>query len=76
MKRRGLNIKLLDDVIDQLRQGRELDAKYRNHSLIGDYNGFSECHIQSDWLLIYFIDKDILILTCVDTGTHSDIFKK
>ena len=76
MEKRGFDIKLLDEVIEQLMQGNELDPKYRNHTLIGNYKGFSECHIQSDWILIYLIEEDLLILTCVDTGTHSDIFKK
>ncbi len=76
MQKRGYDISLLDDVINQLMQGQELDIKYKNHSLTGNYKGFNECHIQPDWILIYLIEKEILILTCVDTGTHSDIFKK
>ena len=47
-KKRGLNLKLLDDVVDELRKGRKLDAKYRDHELHGNWAGFRECHIQSD----------------------------
>ena len=47
-KKRGLNLKLLDDVVDELRKGRKLDAKYRDHALHGNWEGFRECHIQSD----------------------------
>ena len=76
MKKRGLNIRLLDDVVDKLRQGKKLDDKYQDHGLSGDYSGFRECHIRPDWLLVYLIDDDILVLTLVDTGSHSDIFGK
>lgn len=55
MKKRGLDISLLDKVIDDIRQGKELDIKYRNHELKGKFKGFYECHIQPDWLLIYLI---------------------
>lgn len=74
MKKRGLDISLLDDVVDTLRQGKELGEKYRDHSLSGNFAGFRECHIKPDWLLIYLIENDILTLTLVDTGSHSDLF--
>ena len=76
MKKCGLDVLLLDDVVDKLRQGEQLDARYRDHGLTGNFTGFRERHIQPDWLLIYLIENDILTLTLVDTGTHSDIFKK
>ncbi len=74
MKKRGLDITLLDQVVDNLRQGKKLDDKYRDHALSGNYQGFRECHIKPDWLLIYLIENDILTLTLVDTGSHSDLF--
>lgn len=76
MKERGLDLSLLDEVVDLLRQGKQLDEKYRDHGLSGKFEGFRECHVKSDWLLVYLIENDILTLTLVDTGTHSDIFKK
>ena len=76
MKRRGLDPSALDEVVDLLRQGKQLDEKYRDHGLSGNYAGFRECHVKPDWLLIYLIENDILTLTLVDTGTHSDLFKK
>ena len=76
MKKRGLDLSLLDEVVDLLRQGKQLDEKYRDHGLSGKFEGFRECHVKSDWLLVYLIENDILTLTLVDTGTHSDIFKK
>ena len=75
MKKRGLDISLLDKVIDTLRQGKSLDEEYRDHGLTGNFEGFRECHIKPDWLLVYLIENDILTLTLVDTGSHSDIFR-
>lgn len=76
MKKRGRDLSLLDEVVELLRQGKQLDEKYRDHSLPGNFVGFRECHIKPDWLLIYLIENDVLTLTLVDTGSHSDIFKK
>lgn len=73
-KKRGLNLNLLDAVVEELRQGHRLDAKYRDHELHGNWAGFRECHIQPDWLLVYLVENDILTLTLVETGTHADIF--
>ena len=73
-KKRGLNLNLLDDVVDKLRQGCKLDAKYRDHELHGNWAGFRKCHIQPDWLLVYLVENDILTLTLVETETHADIF--
>lgn len=75
MKKRGLDLSLLNDVVDTLRQGKQLDEKYRDHGLSGNFQGFRECHIKPDWLLVYLIENDILTLTLVDTGSHADIFK-
>ena len=75
MKKRGLDLTLLDTVVDELRQGRQLDEKYRDHMLKGEYAGFHECHIKPDWLLIYLIENEILTLTLVETGSHADLFK-
>ena len=72
--KRGLNIELLDDVIIMLSNDEQLPEKYRDHELSGVWAGFRECHIQSDWLLIYMISGDKLVLTLSRTGTHSDLF--
>ena len=58
----------------KLANGEKLDPKYNDHSLSGNWAGFRECHIQPDWLLIYRIDDDVLVLTLSRTGTHSDLF--
>lgn len=73
--KRGLDLSLLQNVVEKIRTKVPLDAKYKDHPLSGNYKGYRECHIQSDWLLIYLIEDDILTLTLVDTGTHADLFK-
>lgn len=71
--KRRLNLKLLEDVIHTLRIPEQLGDKYRPHILTGDYAGFSECHIQPDWLLVYKqTDTELLLAR---TGTHSDLFR-
>lgn len=74
MKKRGADMALLDDVVDQLRRGETLAQRYRDHGLSGKFQGFRECHIKPDWLLVYLIENDVLTLTLVDTGSHADIF--
>lgn len=74
IQKRGYNISLLTDVIKKLANGEKLPEKNRDHELIGNYAGKRECHIAPDWLLIYEIDGDELILYLTRTGTHSDLF--
>ena len=65
---------LLNDIIDTLRLGKPLAEKHHNHQLTGNFSGYYECHIKPDWLLIYLIEDDILTLSLIDTGSHSDLF--
>ncbi|NLF46391.1 MAG: type II toxin-antitoxin system YafQ family toxin [Syntrophomonadaceae bacterium] len=74
IKKRGYNIKLLEEVLHLLINEEELPGRYRDHQLIGNYDGYRECHITPDWLLIYKVEKDILTLILTRTGTHSDLF--
>jgi len=74
MGKRGFNITLLDDVIILLASGKSLPDTYHDHELKGDFSGHRECHIQPDWLLVYRIEKDVLVLTLIRTGYHSDLF--
>ena len=73
MKKRGADLSQLDEVVDKLRRGELLDSRYLDHGLKGNREGFRECHIRPDWLLVYLIENDVLILTLVDTGTHAEI---
>ena len=72
--RRGYKISLLEDVVNKLASKEPLDDKYCDHLLTGDYGGFRECHITPDWLLVYQIRDNELILFLSRTGTHSDLF--
>jgi mRNA interferase YafQ len=72
--KRGYDVRLLEEVLNILVQEKSLPQKYLDHSLSGNYSGHRECHITSDWLLIYKIEKDILTLSLTRTGTHSDLF--
>ena len=74
MKKRGRDMRKLNEVVTMLQNGTPLPWEFRDHALSGDYIGFRECHIQSDWLLLYYIDKEQIVLVCSRTGTHSDIF--
>lgn len=74
--KRGLNIKLLESVVAALARGEALPEKNRDHALSGDWTGHRECHIQPDWLLVYRIDGEVLVLTLTRTGTHADIFEE
>jgi len=65
---------LLNNVVFQLENGLPLDLKHNNHKLHGKYSDYRECHIEPDWLLIYKIEDDKLILTLTNTGSHSDLF--
>lgn len=72
--KRNLNIDLLDDVIEKLAKGKPLDSACRDHELSGNWAKHRECHVAPDWLLVYYLDEDVLVLTLVRTGSHSDIF--
>ena len=73
-KKRGLDLKRLELVVNILSSGKVLPKRYRDHSLGGNYQSFRECHIQPDWLLVYRIEKDELMLFLFRTGSHSDLF--
>ena len=74
--KRGLEIELLDNIIKLLANGEKLPDENKDHNLTGNYKGYRECHIQPDWLLIYKISVNILILSLSRTGSHSDLFRK
>lgn len=67
---------LLKEVLIKLAKGMELDKEYKDHKLIGNYNGCRECHIKPNLLLIYRINDNILELSLTRVGSHSDLFKK
>ena len=75
-QKRHLNTELLKDIVNRLANGIPLDEKNKDHALSGNWSGHRECHILPDWLLIYRIENDVLVLTLSRTGTHSDLFGK
>lgn len=74
--KRGCDVKLIQEVITMLAEERPLPPKYKDHALQNskEYKGMRECHIQPDWLLVYKILKDTLVLQLIRTGSHSDLF--
>ena len=72
--KRGLKINLLENVVTALASGEILPEKYKDHALTGNWAGHRECHIQPDWLLIYRIEDDVLVLSLTRTGTHKNLF--
>lgn len=73
-EKRHLNIDTLDNIIRALSRKEPLLEKHKDHALTGEWAGHRECHIQPDWLLVYRIEDDVLVLTLARTGTHSDLF--
>ncbi len=76
MKKRGKDISKLIAVLDLLASGNPMPQQYDDHRLSGNLKDFRECHIEPDWLLMYQIHEDVLILTATATGTHADLFNK
>ena len=72
LQRQGTNLTLLESVVTALTKQQPLDARYRDHALVGNWGGFRECHIQPDWLLIYRVQDEELQLA--RTGSHVELF--
>jgi mRNA interferase YafQ len=75
-KKQNKDLDKLFDVVNILADGGSLDARYHDHDLSGEYKGTRECHIEPDWLLVYEIRDDVLVLMLYRLGTHSELFKK
>ena len=76
MCKRGKNISKLETTLQLLSSQKPMPQEYRDHQLKGNLCDFRECHIEGDWLLIYQIIKEKLILYATETGTHSDLYAK
>ena len=76
MKKQGKDVELLLDIVDILVAEKPLEPKHKDHPLDGYYIGHRECHIQPDWLLVYKIDDNELVLMLTRTGSHSELFSK
>lgn len=76
MRKRGKDMNKLIKVLALLAEGNPLPAKYKDHQLSGNLSDFRECHIEPDWLLMYQIYDDILIISATATGSHADLLGK
>ena len=74
MKKRGKDISKLTTTLSLLASGEPMPTQYRDHQLSGNLSDFRECHIEGNWLLVYQIFEDKLILSASGTGTHADLF--
>ena len=74
-KKQGKDIEKLFDIVERIAKDETLDERYRDHSLAGNYKGTRECHIEPDFLLIYEKIEEVLVLSLLRTGSHSDLFK-
>lgn len=74
VKKRGKNLDKLKSIVMMLINKISLPAKNKNHSLVGNWVGYQECHVEPDWLLIYRIQSESNTLELIRTGTHSDLF--
>ena len=72
--KRGYNPQFLQDFLEILCNEQSLPPKFKDHNLSGNYEGYRECHITPDWLLIYKIEQETLTLILTRTGSHSDLF--
>lgn len=73
MLKRGKDYVKLRVVVEMLSKGETLPPQYRDHALIGDLNGLRDCHIENDWVLLYQIKENLLVLVLAETGTHADL---
>lgn len=76
MVKRGADLNLLNEVVEKLLRQEPLSEKYHDHPLTGNWSGYRDCHIEPDWVLIYRVEKEALVLLATRTGTHSDLFDK
>ena len=74
-KKQGKDIDKLFEIIEKIANNETLDEKFRDHPLTGNYKQTRECHIEPDFLLIYEKFDNILVLSLVRCGSHSDLFK-
>ena len=74
LRQEGHTPEMFQTVLNYLIHEKPLPEKYRDHKLSGGYNGYRECHIAPDWLLVYKTDAKKLVLVLTRTGSHSDLF--
>lgn len=75
-RKQGKEMAAMDKAVSLLQNCEALPPKFKDHALTGDWKGYRECHLSPDWLLVYMIENDVLVLTLTRTGSHSEIFGK
>lgn len=75
-KKQNKDLNKLFEIVNKLANTEKLEKKHNDHALTGDYIGFRECHIEPDWLMIYYIENNTLTLVLTRLGSHSELFKK
>jgi mRNA interferase YafQ len=73
LTKQGRDLKKMETVVNVLSSGKALGAEYLDHPLTSNWKGFRDCHIEPDWILLYKIEADILVLTLTRTGSHSEL---
>jgi len=73
MKKRGKDMTKLADILDLLAAGNPLPKNFRDHALTGNLKDFRECHIEPDWLLMYIVYDNVLVISATATGSHADL---
>ena len=73
-RKQGKNEDRLWEVVEMLANDEELDPKYKDHNLTGNYAGYRECHVLPDWLLVYKKEANVLVLLLYRLGSHSELF--
>ena len=73
MLRRGKDIEKIADVVRMLANGETLPPQFKDHALTGNLAGLRDCHVENDWVLLYYVEESVLVLVLADTGTHSDL---
>ncbi len=74
--KRGYDMKVIKEAMEILEEKGELPARYKTHKLTGEYKGCLECHLKPNWLLVWEKHDGELVMLMIDTGTHSDLFRK
>ena len=75
-RKQGKEMAAMDKAVSLLQNREPLPPKFKDHALTGDWKGYRECHVSPDWLLVYLVEDDILVLTLTRTGSHAEIFGK
>jgi len=73
LAKRGKDMAKFEEAVEILASGKTPLERYRDHALTGNWRGYRDCHIEPDWLLLYRIDGEALILELTRTGSHADL---